>query len=436
MHNQDGLEWVEGTFGLEPHWTREPDTNIIAQIAHQHLDLSQDVSIKVTFHSNGAFTKLYKISTPDSAYMFRVSLPVDPHYRTESAISTIAFVQQKTSIYTAHIIAYSANNTNQLGFEWILMNDIPGTTLYKAWRKMSGDGKEALVKQLVQYQEQLLEHRFQKIGNVYRQGDDFVVDRLTTTIFFQGDHITQNVARGPFTSSHEWLKTRLQLVVTDQQRILSYSCDEDEIEDAEFAHNLAKKLLELLPTVFLSNSSASEPTVLFHDNLSMQNIWVNEQGQLSGIMDWEAVSAVPLWRACQLPQMFEDRIREEKPEKENYAADSDEEDDKDDDGLDNEGITDLYWEHLLEYELTQLRRVFVQEMEKVNRDWVATMKQNTLKADFERAVEDCDNGWRNKVIKKWVDYLVEGSPKSLSLMLYKQPDIDQLSCTSMDWEEA
>ena len=64
------------------------------------------------------------------------------------------------------------------------------------------------------------------------------------------------------------------------------------------------------------------------------------------------------------------------------------------------------------------------------------MKQNTLKADFERAVEDCDNGWRNKVIKKWVDYLVEGSPKSLSLMLYKQPDIDQLSCTSMDWEEA
>ena len=225
-------------------------------------------------------------------------------------------------------------------------------------------------------------------------------------------------------------------MVTDQQRILSYSCDEDEIEDAEFAHNLAKKLLELLPTVFLSNSSASEPTVLFHDNLSMQNIWVNEQGQLSGIMDWEAVSAVPLWRACQLPQMFEDRIREEKPEKENYAADSDEEDDKDDDGLDNEGITDLYWEHLLEYELTQLRRVFVQEMEKVNRDWVATMKQNTLKADFERAVEDCDNGWRNKVIKKWVDYLVEGSPKSLSLMLYKQPDIDQLSCTSMDWEEA
>lgn len=436
MPNQDGLEWVEGTFGLEPHWTKEPNTDIISQVVRKHLNLNLDVPINVTFHSKGAFTKLYNISTPSSSYLFRVSLPVEPHHRTESAVSTIAFAREKTSLPSPHIVAFSSDNSNELGFEWMLMDNVPGTTLHKAWRKMSWDAKEAIVKQLVQYQAQLFEHRFQKIGNVYRRGDQLVVDRMVTNIFFQGNHITQNVACGPFTSSHEWLKTRLQLVLADQQRILSTSCDEDELEDADFAHDLAKKLLELLPSVFLPNVSASESTMLFHDNLSMQNIWVDEQGQLSAIMDWEAVSAVPLWRACQLPALFEDQIRDAEPSKETYAADSDEEDVEDDDGLDNEGITDLYWEHLLEYELTQLRKLFLAEMGKASPGWVATMKQDTLKAEFEKAVEDCNNGWRNRVIKRWVGHLLDGSPKSLTFMLYKQPDIDQVSCTSMDWEEA
>ena len=51
-------------------------------------------------------------------------------------------------------------------------------------------------------------------------------------------------------SSHDWLKARLQLVLTDQQRILDSTCDEDEIEDAEAVLDLAKKLLEMLPTIF------------------------------------------------------------------------------------------------------------------------------------------------------------------------------------------
>lgn len=437
MINQDGLEWIEGTFGLEPHWTREPDTTMIAQTVQKYLQLSDSTPINVSFHSSGAFTKLYKVSTLELAYLFRVTLPIDPKHRTESAVATIKFVSKiPSSISTPSVLAYSSDNANELRFEWILMPSIPGTPLRKAWRKMSWTGKQSLVRQLAQHQAQLFKHRFQKIGNLYATGSEFTVDQLVTAIYYQGDHLTHNIVRGPFTSSHEWLKARLRGVVADQQRILDTSCDEDEIEDAEFAHSLAKQLDEILPTVFLPNASASEQTVLFHNNLSMHNLIIDEQAHLTTIMDWEGVSAVPLWRACQLPALFDERIREEMPNKETYAADSDEEDDKDDDGLDNEGITDLYWEHLLEYEMTQLRKLFVEEMEKESPEWVAVMKQSTLKAYFERAVDDCDNGWSNKVIKQWVDSLVGGGPKDLYTMLYSYPEIDQASQTSMDWEEA
>lgn len=435
MSNQNGLEWIEGTFGLEPNWTKEPDTNIISQIVLTRLNLNPDVPVEVALHSKGSFTKLYRISTQDCAYSMRVSLPVDAVHGTESAVATIEFASHHTSIPLPRIIAYSSDNSNELSFEWILVDQAPGTTLYKTWRKLSWDAKEAIVKQLAEYQVQLSERKFQKIGNLYRQNDVFVVDRLVSMISYQGDHIAKSAIHGPFVSSHEWLKARLQRILIEQQQIIDSSCDEDEIEDAEFAHSLAKQLSELLPTVFLPNSSASEPTTLVHGNLSMHNITVEEDGKLT-ILDWECVSAVPLWRAYRLPKLFEEWLREEKPMKEHYPPDSDEEDDKDDDGLDNEGITDLYWDHLLEYELTELRKVFVKEIELRSPGWSESAKHSTLKYDFERAVEECANGWRNKSVKKWVDSLVKGEPRDLTTILFSDPEDDDLSGSGMDWEEA
>lgn len=424
MPNQAGLEWVEETFGLEPRWTKEPDLNVIASIARTHLGSSEDASPEVTFYAQGAFNKLYRISTASAIRLMRVSLPVDPHYKTESEVATIEFVRQKTSFPVPQIIAFDSNNENELGFEWILMEMMPGVTLRKGWRKMSWDAKEEIVKRLVESQARLFEHRFHKIGNIFRAADrtspaSFAIDRMVSLIFFWGDHLTHNVPRGPFTSSHDWLKARLQFVLTDQQRILDTTCDEDELEDAEFALDLAKRLLEIFPTIFLPNVSASEPTMLFHDDLSMQNIMIDENGQLTAVIDWECVSALPLWRACQIPQLLEGRTRDEKPNKETYGPDTDEEDEQDDDGLDNEGLTDIYWEHLLEYEQTQLRKLFVEEMEKAQPDWVAIMRENSLKADFEKAVHNCDNGWQFKIIKRWVDALMLGDVQSLSAEINK-----------------
>ncbi|KAF3004299.1 hypothetical protein E8E13_008766 [Curvularia kusanoi] len=429
-------KWVEGTFGLEPHWTREPSLSSISDVARRQLNLPQDAGLDVTFHSKSAFSKTYRISAPATSYLVRVSLPVDPRHRTESAVAAIGFVREKTSFPVPEVITYSPDSSNELGFEWMLMTDVPGTTLYKAWRKMSWESKEAVVKQLAEYQAKILENKFQKIGSLYRSADGFAVDQLVTTIHYQGDRIMKGTVRGPFNSSYEWLKARLQAILADQQQIVDASCDEDEIEDAVFALGLAKQLDNILPTILLPNSSASEPTVLVNSDLSMHNIIVGTDGRLVAVYDWEGASALPLWRASRLPQLFEERLRETKPSKEDYDPDSDEEDDKDDDGLDNEGITDLYWEHLLEFELTQLRGVFNGEMEKRSPEWMEIVKMGTLKDDFARAVDECDNGWRNKCVKEWADSLVKGESRSLTSMMFAYPDVEAASQGSMDWEEA
>ena len=89
----------------------------------------------------------------------------------------------------------------------------------------------------------------------------------------------------------------------------------------------------------------------------------------------------------------------------------------------------------MEFELTQLSKVFHGEMEKRSPEWAALATKSSLKNSFERAVEECDNGWRNKCVKQWVDSLLGGEPQSLTSMMFSYPDLDAASQTDMDWEE-
>lgn len=335
MIKQDGLAWIPDTFDLVPRWTAEPRAEALESLARRSLILDGHARCEVQFHAQGAFNKLYKVNTDNGAFIMRVSLPVDPHHKTMSEVATMEFVRQKKETPVPRIIAFDASNGNELGFEWILMELLPGQPLRARWRKLPMRAKEQLVKQLVRHQAELFQSRFDGIGNLYQasteasgpvmqwkadsgsgssqwssDADDLpcTLGRIVSLIFFWGDHQLHEVPRGPFGSSHDWLATRLAFVLTDQTRILRDSDDEDDIEDAEHARDIAQRLQEMLPSIFPQGRTA-ESTSLYHDDLSMQNILVDEAGNLTAVIDWECVSALPLWRACQIPALLARRAR-------------------------------------------------------------------------------------------------------------------------------
>ncbi|KAH6620422.1 phosphotransferase enzyme family-domain-containing protein [Boeremia exigua] len=438
MSHPTTLEWTQGTFGLEPTWPHDPDLPTLIKTARPHLDLPASAPLSAVPLPPAPFSRLYALTAPDAAYVLRVSLPADPGLRTASAAATLGFVSQNAEVPVPRVLAFEAEAANAIGYEWTLTSHVGGAPLYRAWRRMSWDAKTALVKRLAGLQADLSAHTFQRIGGLYAGAGEgeVVVGELVAATQYQGDRVGGSSVRGPFASSHAWLKARLEGVMQEQRRVVEASCDEDEIDDAVFACALAVQLEGLLGTVFLAGSGAGETTALSCGHLSMHGVWVDGEGRLTGVVDWEGVPVVPVWRAGRLPVLFEERVREEKPVRGEYAEDSEEEDERDDDGLDNEGVTDLYWEHLLEWEITQLREVFVQEMEERQPGWTALAKQNKLKDDFERAVEECGNGWRNKSVKRWADALAAGTPIDLTAILFSSPEIDQVSDSGMDWEEA
>ncbi|PQE17856.1 Aminoglycoside phosphotransferase protein [Rutstroemia sp. NJR-2017a BBW] len=386
MVKQYGLEWVAETFGLEPRWTSEPDIARVELIARKHLKLQENTPCCVTFYAQGAFNKLYKVETGTGCSLIRITLPVDPSNKTNSEVATINFIRQYTDIPVPQILAFDDSSENELGFEWILMDMLPENGLHST-------------------QEALQERQFSLP----------ILGQLVSMIFFWGDHITQDIPRGPFVNSDNWIRARLTLVLIDQERIIRTSEDEDDIEDAQTAKALAERLLELLPSILPPNDNTTEQSILFHDDLSMQNILVDDNGKLTGIVDWECVSTLPLWRACGFPEFLKGRERNEEPKRDQYAPD-DGEGDIDESGenaIDNEGVNSLYWEHLLEFELTILRDLFLKEIGKIAPVWIEEFEKGAVKADFEEAVQNCDNCWRAKQIKTWLDGQEKGENWSL-----------------------
>lgn len=195
--------------------------------------------------------------------------------------------------------------------------------------------------------------------------------------FFWGNHISQNVSRGPFQSSQDWILARLSFSKTDAEKVLQHSRDESEREDAENTLRIVRRLHNHLPEFF--PTKVTERTMLFHDDLSQRNILVDKNGGLTAVVDWECVSALPLWKACQYPVILEERDRDEQPIRDAYRRE------------DNGEVNELFWEHLLEYELTRLRTFFLEKMSKLECGWIDVFRSSQKQRDFELAVQNCDN---------------------------------------------
>ncbi|CAG8014163.1 unnamed protein product [Penicillium salamii] len=89
-------------------------------------------------------------------------------------------------------------------------------------------------------------------------------------------------------------------------------------DDATRTLEIVRKLQNLLPSVFPPTGDRPEPSIMVHDDLSSQNILVNESGEFSAVLHWECVSALPVWKACDYPGFLQEKTRHVRPELGNY----------------------------------------------------------------------------------------------------------------------
>ncbi|WEW59784.1 hypothetical protein PRK78_005264 [Emydomyces testavorans] len=421
---QHGLLWKDDRSGeLVPTWTASPDIAIIKTLSIQHLP-KDFKNAKVKFFSEGAFNKLYEISSPSKPekYLMRVSLPVEPFFKTESEAATLAYIRKHTSIPVPRVLGYDSSAKNDLGFEWILLEKIEGVCLYDVWEKMSYSSKTALTVHMAGLLGELYSLQFTQIGSLYFRnaadkvngttgtpktgeiggknvnkdiGDSFVVGRIVSPWFFRDKRVWLPGDRSPFTSTHDLMLAETQIQI---ERIKNFSplptdeyfseTDEELAPDQEDILKTCYKLKELVPVIFPIPSEHCEKAMLQHDDLSEANIIVNPVTyEIAGIIDWESVAIRPAWEASDFPYFLKGiEVRGPPP-------------------VGTPGINEdsLFWIRK-DWERVLLRRIYEQEMQNPAVKFVSTSEKNVdLKQGFVERLREIEMRWRGA--RNWMEGL-------------------------------
>jgi len=218
-----GLKWVGELWGSEPRWIGHLDREAIKQTVQSAISLPGSCTVK--FLAQGAFNKLYIVRAGGKEVVMRVTLPVDPKRKTLSEVVTLRWVRANTHLPVPKVLAYGADRTNLIGFEYIIMEKMRGRPLADVWQKLSFNAKAILAYNLVLFYAETFQPQTKRTGNLFPSpGDDMrrlQIGRIVSPVFFWGDHIHQDILRGPFRSSKAWISARLILAENDYRKRLN-----------------------------------------------------------------------------------------------------------------------------------------------------------------------------------------------------------------------
>lgn len=414
---------------------------IARKIAVQHLPTDTYADAQILAFSQGAFHRLYRIFSPLAVteYLIRVALPVEPFYKTESEVATMEYVTRNSPLPVPRVVAYDSNASNELGFEWILMEKVDGTPLAHVWDAMPFEAKKRLSTDLARSYQILWRQPLPLYGNIYHidvwnqvgfmptmvgrsschhdvgVGGSFVIGRMVSTRFFRDKRALLRSDRGPFTTSRELAMAEAKLIAQRVRHLspspgADYYCEADEMMAEEEADviDTADGLVQAVSRAYSPND-VDEIKVLWHDDMSMENVLVNPTThELVGIVDWESVSVVPAWATDDGVPHFLRGISVDEPPPIGTTT-SDEE----------EGLTEIR----KDWELVLLRRAYKEALfsPPLLPPW--EKDPNTgLKITLSGFLADFEDGWTRA--RYWLgNSNVEGTEKGEEALVQATPDV-------------
>ncbi|KAI9700979.1 MAG: hypothetical protein M1820_006624 [Bogoriella megaspora] len=225
------------------------------------------------------------------------------------------------------VIAYDISLDNEIGCPYIMMSFVEGRTLQSVWfnvnQRYSFFDLErcrcVALMDLAKAAAKLRELRFDKLGSL-----DFVTSDLTAPQI--GPYYNQNFGterRADFVASDDtYLFGPCESMMEDrimprarhwwsQQQDENRQCKNIPEIEVERLDNIGKgtialynKLLMRLPSYTIEGNKGSEPFYLHNVDFDLQNILVDERGNLKAILDWDRCETAPAWLSWACPPVW------------------------------------------------------------------------------------------------------------------------------------
>ncbi|KAI1767352.1 hypothetical protein GGR53DRAFT_526880 [Hypoxylon sp. FL1150] len=104
---------------------------------------------------------------PSNQLVMRLALPVLPGTKVLSEVATMRYVKDRTDIPVPRVYMYNASSNNQLGYEWILMEHMPGKPFEEVYSELEDDAKKLFARTMAEWMDSLSRLQFDAIGGLY-----------------------------------------------------------------------------------------------------------------------------------------------------------------------------------------------------------------------------------------------------------------------------
>ncbi|KAF4458869.1 hypothetical protein FALBO_14385 [Fusarium albosuccineum] len=275
------------TFGPLVAITNESLVLLASNIASRCLHLPNSGSGKLVARISGAYNITHVVELDSVKLVIRVPAtgwgsgmtPTAAH-ALESQAATMRLIRSKTAIPVPDIYALDTTHINEIGAPYMCMSFMPGKRVSDVWFDQSGtlpreELRLRILTSLARTMAQFSCLVFDKMGSIMADGSGSTVIGPLFDWEEEEDGRLQITASGPFNSTSAFL-----------QENLVASPNKDIWSKAE------AKVLEAIVDCILALDSPPG-FVLCPPDFDSQNILVDDEGTVTGLIDWDLAQTMP-----------------------------------------------------------------------------------------------------------------------------------------------
>ncbi|PLB44200.1 phosphotransferase enzyme family protein [Aspergillus steynii IBT 23096] len=303
--------------------------------------IGSEACVRITKMTEGQYNKVFLLTMNDGREVV-AKLPNPnagrPHFTTASEVATMDFLRNDLGLPVPRVYAWSSRaSDNPVGAEYIIMEKQAGVTLSDVWENMKGKQKAQIVLQIVSLEQSLVATKFRKFGSLYykedlptnldptaslfiesdgneTQSSKFSIGPTNHRAFFDFGRGKLDIDRGPWNTLEEFMVAIANREIATAKAYTRYPLMPEGLFNGprQYQPSAAKKLFTLnqylkVASYVLPQHAATHSSVLWHGDLNLQNIFVdpNEPTKILGIIDWQSISACPLFMQAKHPAFLE-----------------------------------------------------------------------------------------------------------------------------------
>ena len=295
----------------------------------------------------GPYSKVFSM-TLDNGQEVIARLPTPHagpgHLVTASEVATMEFARKRLGLPVPRVLSWSsAQTSNVVGAEFIIMEKAPGVEVSKVWPQLSEKHRLRLIDEIIRMEKAALEYPLPSHGSIFFRSDvgakmasapvdeTFAIGPSLDRSFWSDERETMDIDRGPCGHTFLFIFSSLMLLGSEPTEYLSALCRREQqwirlhassqalhpfrhhppITREPSAHLAALDLFRsVIPNIIPFGSPKLIQPTLWHRDLSGSNIFISEselaQGRISitSVIDWKNTSVGPLYMQACVPRLF------------------------------------------------------------------------------------------------------------------------------------